>query len=54
MKKTYKQPNTIIVKVRMQSMIANTTLGLAGTTNQVDDLLSRDHNSSWDDEDDDY
>lgn len=49
MKKNYQQPNTIIIKVSMQSMIAATGLGLEGTTDKTSDLLSRE--KGWDDDD---
>lgn len=51
MKKNYKQPNTIVVKVKMQSMITVSPLGIGGTTQSKDDLLSREHNTDWEEDD---
>jgi hypothetical protein len=55
MKKNYNQPDTIIVKLTTQSMIAISPTGapgMGGTTNNTSDLLSLDRSSDWDDEDD--
>jgi len=55
MKKNYRQPNTIIVKVKMQSMIAASpvaTLDMGGTTQTTGELLSRER--GWDNEGDDW
>ena len=54
MKKNYMQPNTLIVQLKMHSMIAAspTTPGIGGTTSSTSDLLSRER--GWDDEEDDW
>ncbi len=54
MKKNYNHPNTRIFNVKIQSLLSNspgTAPGMGGATNNVNDLLSRDRNSDWDDED---
>lgn len=49
MKKIYIEPKTMIVKVELQQMIAE-SLGVYGTTDN-NTMLSREGNSDWDDED---
>ena len=51
MKKNYMQPNTIIVQLKMHSMIAASPK-LGGTTSNPDDLLSRER--GWDDDEEDW
>lgn len=48
MKKIYLEPKTVIVKVELQQMIAE-SLGVYGTTNSST-MLSRDGGSGWDDD----
>ena len=55
MKKNYMQPNTIIVNIRMHSLLSNSpgsTPGLGGTTSNTSDLLSRER--GWDDDEEDW
>ena len=50
MKKTYINPEIVIVKIATQQMLAGSGLGISGETNNTGDLLSRDYDD-WDDED---
>ena len=50
MKKTYIAPETQVMKVELQHMIANSPLPIKGTTSNASDLLGR-GGSDWDDED---
>ena len=50
MKKTSMTPETQVVKVELQHMIANSPLPIKGTTSNASDLLGR-GGSDWDDED---
>ena len=55
MKKTYLQPAIQITKVAIQQMICVSGPNVAGTTNNTNDLLSREANSDsdlWDDDED--
>lgn len=60
MKKIYSAPNTIIVKVELTRMVANSPLNFTGTSGQGElqnvegdagVVLSRHGGSLWDDED---
>ena len=52
MKKTYMIPEMMVVRLKTISMIASTTLNAKGTTDDEDDLLSREfrHRSVWDED----
>ena len=54
MKRMYKAPETIVVALRLQSMIAGTNDGRNVSSNSTSgaNQLSRDRGSDWDDEDD--
>ena len=51
MKKVYIIPNTLVVKVETQKMIADSANLNAGESKTYHSSLSREGNSSWDDED---
>lgn len=54
MKKTYMQPAILLTKVAMQQMVCVSGPEVAGTTNNTDDLLSREAKPGfdlWDEED---
>ena len=50
MKKTYMAPETQVVKVDLQQMIADSIPRIAGSTNNVNDLLGR-GDAGWNDDD---
>ena len=50
MKKTYMTPAVEVIRIQTQGMIAASGPGLGGSTDNVNDLLSRDCDD-WDDED---
>ena len=49
MKKTYINPEMVIVKIATQQMLAGSGLGISGETNDTNDLLSRDCDD-WDED----
>ena len=49
MKKTYINPEMVIVKIATQQMLAGSGLGISGETNDTNALLSRDCDD-WDEE----
>ena len=51
MKKVYIIPNTLVVKVETQQMIAESMNKDSVNTKSFGSSLSREGNSSWDDED---
>lgn len=50
MKKTYVSPEIQVVKIELQQIIADSIPRIAGTTNNVSDLLGRDTSTDWDDD----
>lgn len=48
MKKTYMTPETQVVNIELQHMIAGSNLGIKGSTGDANDLLGR-GDSGWDD-----
>ena len=49
MKKTYINPEMVIVKIATQQMLAGSGLGISGKTNDTNDLLSRE-SDDWDED----
>ena len=49
MKKTYINPEMVIVKIATQQMLASSPLAIDGSTSNPDDLLSRDCDD-WDED----
>ena len=54
MKKIYVNPELIVIRIATQQMIATSGPLLGGTTDNVDDLLSRESFDVFDDENVDY
>lgn len=53
MKKIYMSPTTKVVKIQTEKMIAVSTVDMYAT-DATSAGMSRESNSDWDDEDDDY
>ena len=49
MKKTYINPEMVIVKIATQQMLASSPLAIDGSTSNPDDLLSRE-SDDWDED----